>query len=120
MQQRVDVGLEPELQMILVYLDPVDDELQIVAVEVLLVQQIVKNLHGCFCGTVDPDNGVALVGGQLYLILQVGDASDQLVLQLVIGAVQNEMCIRDRFSITSKDRSRMKSGVFPVMFLAME
>ena len=46
---------------------------------VLAVQQIVKTLHGYFAAQL-LDNGVALVGGQLYLILQIGDASDQLVL----------------------------------------
>ena len=93
-QQRVDVGLEPDLQVILVDLDLVDDELQVAAVQPLLVQQVIKDLHSRFGGAIDPDDGVALVLRHGDPMVQSLNAVQEVVFQLVVGLCQRFLVFR--------------------------
>lgn len=60
-KQRVDVRLQVDLQMILEYPDAVDDELEVVALELLLLQHVPEYVHRRLGDAVDPQNGVAPV-----------------------------------------------------------
>ena len=60
----------------------------------LFTQQIIKDLHGGFRRTVHLDNGISFVRRHLQLILQAVDTLNQVMLQLVIGLLQNGLLLR--------------------------
>ena len=64
---------------------PVNDQFQIVAVELFFCQNIGKHLQCCLGRTIDLDDGVALVGQQINLMVQAIDLLLQFFLQLVVG-----------------------------------
>ena len=49
---------------------PVDDELQVVPVQLVLAEYVPEHLQGRLCRPVHLDDGVALVGEQVYLVVQ--------------------------------------------------
>ena len=62
LQDGVYVGLQLNFQMVLIDLDVVDDQFQVVAFQVVFLQNILKDFHGRPGGPVDLDDGVSLVG----------------------------------------------------------
>ncbi len=72
----VHIRLELDLQVILVHLDLPDDELQIIALQGVLTENVPKDLHGGACRPVHLDDGVALVREHVDL---VSDALDLLL-----------------------------------------
>ena len=94
LQKLVDVSLELDFNVILVYGDFFDDQLQIHLVQLVLGQDLVENVQRRTGDAVDLDDRVALVGGQLNLVLEAADLGLQLGLQLVIGLFQQFLFLR--------------------------
>ena len=61
-EQCVNVGAEVDFQTVFKNVDTLNHQLQITAVKVFLIQNVLKHLHGGFCRSVDLNNGIALVG----------------------------------------------------------
>ena len=60
-KQLVDIRLKLNFEVILVDPDAVDDEPQVVAIELFLGEDVLKDVHGGFGHAVDPQDGVAPV-----------------------------------------------------------
>ena len=80
--------------MVLVNPDFLNNELEVVAVQFWLGQDIVKDLYGGFGCAVDLDDGVALVLRQSNLILNPLHTAEQVAFQLVIGGLQRFLLVR--------------------------
>ena len=93
-QKAVDVRLQLQLQVVLIDLDPLDDQLQILPVQAGLAQNIRKHLQGGLGGTVDLEDGVALVRDHAQLVFEALDPSHQVRLQRVVGLLQQRLLIR--------------------------
>ena len=87
-QDGIDIGLQLDLQMILKDLDLPDDKLQIIALERVLVQNVGKDIHRCAGGTVDLNDGIALVRQHINLVANALDLLLQLGLKFIIGLFQ--------------------------------
>jgi len=86
-QQRVYVGLEPYLNVVLVDPDALDYELQVLLFEVRFRDDVVEDLHRRLCGAVCADYGVAPVRDVLYLALKALYLPHEVGFQLVVGLV---------------------------------
>ena len=64
-----------------------DHQIQVVAVERRLFQNVVKYIHCRFRHAVDADDGIAFVAGKFDLVLNARNALRQLRFQLVVGFV---------------------------------
>ena len=73
--------------MILIDPDFFDHQIQVIAVERRLFQNVVKYIHCRFRHAVDADDGIALVAGKFDLVLNARNALCQLRFQLVVGFV---------------------------------
>lgn len=74
--------------MILKDLDLPDDEFQIVALERVLVQDVGKDIHRRAGGTVDLNDGIALVRQHINLVANALDLLLQIGLKFIIGFFQ--------------------------------
>ena len=90
----VHIRLELDLQVILVHLDLPDDELQIIALQGVLTENVPKDLHGGACRPVHLDDGIALVREHVDLVADALDLLLQVGLQLVIGLRQQLLLLR--------------------------
>ena len=75
--------------MILIDENPVEDQVQVLRIELVLFQNLVEDLDGGLRGAVDADDRVFPVFGQLDLFLESGDTLLQLRLDFVVGLVDN-------------------------------
>ena len=92
-QDAVHIGLELDFNVVLINPDFLNDELEVVAVQFGLGQDVVKNLHGRFGRSVDLDDGVALVYCHGNLVLDTLDAAEEVALQLVVGFLQGLLLV---------------------------
>ena len=80
--------------MILIDPDFFDHQIQVIAVERRLFQNVVKYIHCRFRHAVDADDGIALVAGKFDLVLDARDTLRQLRFQLVVGFLQKCFLLR--------------------------
>ena len=73
--------------MILVDPDFFDHQIQVVAVERRLFQNVIEHVDCGLCHAIDADDGIALVAGKFDLVLDARNALRQLRFQLVVGFV---------------------------------
>lgn len=93
-QQRVDVGLELDVHMILEDADFADEKVQIVPVELVLLDDVIKDVQHRFCGAVHANDRVALIPREVDLVLQALNLPQQLLLRDVVNVVENLLLLR--------------------------
>lgn len=92
-QQGRNVRFQLDDDAIFIDEDAVDHELQVVAVELLLMQDIVEYFKHRFRRAVHADDRVTLVGRQIDLLLQSRDTLCQIIFQLVVGFLEDAFLI---------------------------
>ena len=79
--------------MILVHADPLDNQLQVAAVELVLVEYVVEYLERELCRAVYPDDGISSVNREVDLILYSRDSPREIVLQFVVGFLKHFLLV---------------------------
>ena len=84
-QNAVDVRFQLNLDVVLIDLDFLNDELKVVPIQLGLLEDVIKDLHGGLGRPVHPDDGVAPVRRHGDLVLQTLHPAQEVALQLVVG-----------------------------------
>ncbi len=90
----VDVRLELQLQMVLDTADLPDISSRSLPVQLVLFQDVLEHIQGGFRSAVHLNDGIAPVAEQINLMVQAFDFPLQVVLQLVIGGLQQFLLLR--------------------------
>ena len=80
--------------MIFEYLDPVDDQLQVIPVKGFFLQNVPEYIHGGFGRAVHQNDGVALVSQHADLMVNAINLLDQFRFQFVIEFFQYRLLLR--------------------------
>ena len=93
-QQRVDVGLKPDFQVIFKDENLVNQQLQIISFQLILFQNVAEHVDGGLCHAVDLNDGVALIGQQVDLVVDAVDLFLQVCFHLVIQRLDGSFLLR--------------------------
>ena len=83
--ETVNVGAEPDFQVILVDSDFFNHQLQIVPLQLVLVENVLKHLQRQLSRPIHTENGVAPVGNHVDLMADTFHLLLKLRLQFIIG-----------------------------------
>ena len=80
--------------MIFIDVDLVNDQVQILRIELVLLQNLIKDLNGGLGGSIDPNDRIFAIFGQFYLFFQAGNSIFDIRLHLVVGSVDDGFVLR--------------------------